>query len=114
MIDPVDLLCDLIRFDTTNPPGNEEACVGHIEALLRERGIESDRYEKAPGRPSLVARHAGANGGPPLMLYGHVDVVTTADQQWTQPPFAGDVADGFVWGRGAPDMKGRVAMCVSA
>ncbi len=114
MTDAVELLRDLIRFDTTNPPGNEEACVAHIEALLRQHGIESERYEKAPGRPNLIARHAGANGGPPLVLQGHVDVVTTAGQQWSRPPFAAEVADGFVWGRGALDMKSGVAMMVSA
>jgi acetylornithine deacetylase/succinyl-diaminopimelate desuccinylase-like protein len=112
--DPVELLRDLIRFDTTNPPGNEEACVAHIETLLRDHGIESERYEKAPGRPNLIARHAGANGGPPLVLQGHVDVVTTAGQQWSRPPFAAEVADGYVWGRGALDMKSGVAMMVSA
>jgi acetylornithine deacetylase/succinyl-diaminopimelate desuccinylase-like protein len=114
VIDTVELLRELIRFDTTNPPGNEEACVAHIEALLRARGIECERHERTPGRPNLVARHAGANGGPPLLLYGHVDVVTTAGQTWTHPPFGGDVADGYVWGRGALDMKGGVAMCVAA
>jgi acetylornithine deacetylase/succinyl-diaminopimelate desuccinylase-like protein len=114
VIDPVGLLQELIRFDTTNPPGNEEACVAHIEALLRDHGIESHRVERTPGRPNLVAEHAGSNGGPPLLLYGHVDVVTTAGQQWTHPPFGGDLHDGFVWGRGALDMKGGVAMCVAA
>ena len=114
MIDPVALLQELIRFDTTNPPGNEETCVAHIEALLHEHGIESERYEKTTGRPNLIARHAGANDGPPLVLYGHVDVVTTAGQQWTQPPFGGELVDGYVWGRGALDMKGGVAMCVAA
>jgi acetylornithine deacetylase/succinyl-diaminopimelate desuccinylase-like protein len=113
VIDPVELLRDLIRFDTTNPPGHEEACVAHIEALLREHGIESERYEQAPGRPNLIARHAGTNGGPPLMLYGHVDVVTTAGQTWTQPPFGAELVDGYVWGRGALDMKGGVAMCIA-
>jgi len=113
-VDPVVLLQELIRFDTTNPPGNEEACVAHIEALLREHGIESERYEKVPGRPTLIARHAGANGGPPLVLYGHVDVVTTVGQQWTNPPFGGEIVDGYVWGRGALDMKGGVAMCIAA
>jgi acetylornithine deacetylase/succinyl-diaminopimelate desuccinylase-like protein len=113
-VDTVELLRELIRFDTTNPPGNEEACVAHVEALLRAHGIESERYEKSPGRPNLVARHAGTNGGPPLLLYGHVDVVTTAGQRWTHPPFAADLADGFVWGRGALDMKDGVAMCVAA
>jgi acetylornithine deacetylase/succinyl-diaminopimelate desuccinylase-like protein len=114
MIDPVSLLQELIRFDTTNPPGNEEACVAHVEALLRDHGIESERVEKTPGRPNLVARHAGANGGPPLLLYGHVDVVTTSGQQWTHPPFAAELADGYVWGRGALDMKSGVAMCVAS
>jgi acetylornithine deacetylase/succinyl-diaminopimelate desuccinylase-like protein len=114
VIDPVELLQALIRFDTTNPPGNEEACVGLVENLLRDHGIDSDRYEKAPGRPNLIARHAGSNGGPPLVLYGHVDVVTTAGQRWTHPPFGGDLVDGYVWGRGALDMKGGVAMCIAA
>lgn len=114
MIDAVDLLRELIQFDTTNPPGNEEACVRHIESLLRDHGIESTRFEQVPGRPNLVADHAGANGGPPLVLYGHVDVVTTAGQQWTKPPFGGELSDGYVWGRGALDMKSGVAMCVAA
>jgi acetylornithine deacetylase/succinyl-diaminopimelate desuccinylase-like protein len=114
VIDPVELLRDLIRFDTTNPPGNEEACVAFVEGLLHDHGIESERYEKAPGRPNLVARHAGSNGGPPLMLYGHVDVVTTMGQQWTHPAFGAELVDGYVWGRGALDMKGGVAMCVAA
>ena len=114
MSDAATLLQELIRFDTTNPPGNEEACVAHIESLLREAGIESERYEKAPGRPNLVARHAGTKGCPPLLLYGHVDVVTTAGQRWTHPPFGGDLVDGTIWGRGALDMKGGVAMLVRA
>jgi acetylornithine deacetylase/succinyl-diaminopimelate desuccinylase-like protein len=112
--DVATLLQELIRFDTTNPPGNEEACVAHVESLLHGAGIETERYEKAPGRPNLIARHRGANGGPPLLLYGHVDVVTTAGQQWTHPPFGGELHDGAIWGRGALDMKSGVAMCVRA
>jgi acetylornithine deacetylase/succinyl-diaminopimelate desuccinylase-like protein len=114
VIDPVQLLQELIRFDTTNPPGNEEACVAHVESLLRAHGIESERYEKAPGRPNLIARHAGARSAPPLVLQGHVDVVTTAGQPWSRPPFAAEIADGYVWGRGALDMKGGVAMMIAA
>ena len=114
MIDAVELLRDLIRFDTTNPPGNEEACIGFVEKLLEKHGIESERLEKASGRPNLIARHSGSNGGPPLLLYGHVDVVTTVGQQWTQPPFGAELVDGYVWGRGALDMKGGVAMCIAA
>ncbi len=112
--DPVELLRELLRFDTTNPPGNEEPAVAHVEGLLRAAGIETKRYEKVAGRPNLVARLGGGNGTPPLVLYGHVDVVTTANQQWTHPPFAGELADGYVWGRGALDMKGGVAMMVTA
>jgi acetylornithine deacetylase/succinyl-diaminopimelate desuccinylase-like protein len=114
MSDVATLLQALIRFDTTNPPGNEEACVAHIESLLDAQGIASERYEQVPGRPNLVARHAGTKDCPPLLLYGHVDVVTTAGQRWTRPPFAGELADGCVWGRGALDMKGGVAMIVRA
>jgi acetylornithine deacetylase/succinyl-diaminopimelate desuccinylase-like protein len=114
VIDPVDVLRELIRFDTTNPPGNEEACIAYVEALLSEHGIESERYVRTPGRPNLIARHTGSNGGPPLVLQGHVDVVTTAGQRWSHPPFGGDLADGYVWGRGALDMKGGVAMLISA
>lgn len=114
MNDTAVLLQELIRFDTTNPPGNEEACVAHIESLLHANGIETERYEKTPGRPNLIARHAGSKDCPPLLLYGHVDVVTTAGQSWTRPPFSGEAADGWIWGRGALDMKGGVAMCVRA
>ncbi|HVS84306.1 MAG TPA: M20/M25/M40 family metallo-hydrolase [Gaiellaceae bacterium] len=114
MPDVVELLRELIRFDTTNPPGNEETCVAYVESLLHARGIATERYERTPGRPNLVARHSGSAGGPPLLLYGHVDVVTTAGQQWTHPPFAAELVDGVVWGRGALDMKGGVAMIVRA
>ena len=114
MTDAATLLQELIRFDTTNPPGNEEACVGHIEALLHANGIETERYEKAQGRPNLIARHRGTKDCPPLMLYGHVDVVTTAGQKWTHDPFGGEHVDGYIWGRGALDMKGGVAICVRA
>jgi acetylornithine deacetylase/succinyl-diaminopimelate desuccinylase-like protein len=108
------LLQELIRFDTTNPPGNEEACVAHIEQLLRSHDIQCERYEKVPGRPNLIARHAGTKDCPPLMLYGHVDVVTTAGQRWSRDPFGGELADGYIWGRGALDMKSGVALCVQA
>ena len=112
MSETVALLQELIRFDTTNPPGNEAACVAHIEALLNAHDVETERYEKVPGRPNLVARHAGTKDCPPLLLYGHVDVVTTVGQPWARPPFGGELVDGYVWGRGALDMKSGVAMIV--
>jgi acetylornithine deacetylase/succinyl-diaminopimelate desuccinylase-like protein len=112
-VTPVELLQQLIRFDTTNPPGNEAACIEFVRTLLESAGIETEVYAKVPGRPNLVAR---LNGGdkPPLLLQGHVDVVTTAGQNWAHPPFSGALVDGYVWGRGAVDMKGPVAMLVSA
>jgi acetylornithine deacetylase/succinyl-diaminopimelate desuccinylase-like protein len=112
--DVVELLRELIRFDTTNPPGNETACIEHVRGLLTAAGIESKILAQAGDRPNLIARLEGRGEAPPLLLYGHVDVVTTTGQQWTHEPFAADVADGVVWGRGALDMKSGVAMLVHA
>ena len=111
---PDELLQNLIRFDTTNPPGNEAACVGYIAELCHSLGISTKIYAKDPQRPNLVARIAGAGNAAPLLLYGHVDVVSTANQDWLHAPFSGDVAEGMIWGRGALDMKGGVAMMTAA
>ena len=111
---PVELLQRLIRFDTTNPPGNEAACVAYIDSLLREAGIETRLLSLDPSRPNLIARLKGRGDAPPLLLHGHVDVVTTLNQRWRHAPFEGALADGCVWGRGALDMKGAVAMMLSA
>lgn len=111
---PVELLQRLIRFDTTNPPGNEAPCVGFINGLLTEAGFETALVSRDPARPNLVTRLQGRGEAPPLLLYGHVDVVTTAGQAWQHPPFEGRIADGYVWGRGALDMKGGVAMMLAA
>jgi acetylornithine deacetylase/succinyl-diaminopimelate desuccinylase-like protein len=112
-LSPAELLQQLIRFDTTNPPGNEAECIEFVRDRLADAGIESELYAKVPERPNLVARIEGGDR-PPLLLQGHVDVVTTAGQRWTRPPFSGALVDGYVWGRGAVDMKGPVAMLVSA
>jgi len=111
---PVELLQELLRFDTTNPPGNERQCIDFLDGLLREAGLVTEQAEKTPGRPNLVARLPGRGRAPALLFYGHVDVVSAAGQAWSVPPFAGAIADGYVWGRGALDMKGGVAMMVSA
>jgi acetylornithine deacetylase/succinyl-diaminopimelate desuccinylase-like protein len=111
---PAELLRRLIRFDTTNPPGNERECIAFIEGLLRDAGIESNLYAREPERPNLLARLPGRGAAPPLLLYGHVDVVSTAGQDWQHDPFAGEEHGGYVWGRGAVDMKGGVAMMLSA
>ena len=109
----VELLQELIRFDTTNPPGNERACIEFIRAQLADAGCETQVFATDPERPNLVSRIAGGPA-PPLLLQGHVDVVTTGGQIWTQPPFEGLIEDGYLWGRGALDMKGGVAMLVNA
>ena len=111
---PAELLQNLIRFDTTNPPGNEAQCVAYINSLLTEAGCKTAILAKDPNRPNLIARLNGLGTAPPLLLYGHVDVVTTTNQNWTHPPFEGKVVDGYVWGRGALDMKGGVAMMLAA
>jgi acetylornithine deacetylase/succinyl-diaminopimelate desuccinylase-like protein len=104
------ILRDLIRFDTTNPPGNETPCVEYIAATLRRDGIEPVVLESAPGRGNLVARLKGDGSLPPLLLMGHVDVVPAEADKWQRPPFSADLVDGIVWGRGAMDMKQMVAM----
>jgi acetylornithine deacetylase/succinyl-diaminopimelate desuccinylase-like protein len=111
---PAELLRQLIRFDTTNPPGDEGPCLDHLRGLLERAGAACRILVSPAGRPSLVARVAGRGEAPPILLQGHVDVVTTAGQQWSRPPFGGDLVRGWVWGRGALDMKGGVAMMVSA
>jgi acetylornithine deacetylase/succinyl-diaminopimelate desuccinylase-like protein len=111
---PVELLQHLIRFNTSNPPGNERECIAYIGHLLGAHGIEVHLLSKDSHRPNLVARLQGNKDVPPLLLYGHVDVVPANEGGWKHPPFEGKVADGFVWGRGALDMKGAVAMMVCA
>jgi len=111
---PALLLQKLIQFDTSNPPGNEAACISFVDQLLRDAGVETMLPAKSPDRPNLVARLKGQGKAPPLLLYGHVDVAVTTGQKWTHPPFEGRIIDDFVWGRGALDMKGGVAMLLNA
>ncbi|MBU1048921.1 M20/M25/M40 family metallo-hydrolase [Candidatus Bipolaricaulota bacterium] len=110
----VTILQNLIRFDTTNPPGNEAACIDYLNDLLSSAGIETSIVSKDVARPNLVARFPGSGEAPALLLFGHVDVVTTAHQLWSVPPFEGRIQDGCVWGRGALDMKAGIAMMVDA
>jgi acetylornithine deacetylase/succinyl-diaminopimelate desuccinylase-like protein len=111
---PVELLQNLIRFNTSNPPGDEETCIRYINGLLSDAGINTSIFALDPKRPNLIARLPGTGKSPPLLLYGHVDVVSTENQTWQHPPFSAEIADGFIWGRGALDMKGGVAMILSA
>ena len=106
--DAVDTLRRYIQFDTTNPPGNELPAARWLKDQLIERGITRDVaiHEPAPGRGLVLARVAGSEPLKPLVLNHHIDVVPADPQLWTHPPFAGEVAEGYVWGRGTLDTKG--------
>jgi acetylornithine deacetylase/succinyl-diaminopimelate desuccinylase-like protein len=103
------LLQALIRFDTTNPPGNELPAAQFVAEALRAVGYEPTVLESAPGRGNVIARLEGDGSERPLLLFGHLDVVPAEPEHWTHPPFEGVIADGFLWGRGALDMKNIVA-----
>ncbi|MBX3053769.1 MAG: M20/M25/M40 family metallo-hydrolase [Caldilineaceae bacterium] len=111
---PLEMLQTLVRMDTTNPPGNEILCIQYLDSLLREAGLETTILAKDPNRPNLIARLKGTGDAPGLVLQGHVDVVTTANQQWDNDPFGGEIVDGCLWGRGSLDMKGGVVMMTCA
>jgi acetylornithine deacetylase/succinyl-diaminopimelate desuccinylase-like protein len=112
--DPAELLRELIRFDTTNPPGNEAECVGWIKELCDRAGLSTRVLAKDASRPNLLVRLRGRGVAPPLLLQGHVDVVTTDGQDWRHDPFGAELIEGEIWGRGALDMKGGVAMMLGA
>src|SRR4030042_250565 len=111
---PVELLQNLIRFDTSNPPGNELECIKYINEIFANAGFETQIIAKDPNRPNLITRLKGQGKTSPLLLYGHVDVVPVENQEWKYPPFEAKIAEGYLWGRGTLDMKGGVAMMVSA
>ena len=105
----VQLLQELIRLDTTNPPGNETLAAEVLRDYLEAAGVECALYARAPDRANLVARIRGRGDGPSLALLSHTDVVLADAREWEYEPFGGDVVGGEVWGRGALDMKGEVA-----
>ncbi|HZQ83007.1 MAG TPA: M20/M25/M40 family metallo-hydrolase [Gaiellaceae bacterium] len=104
-----ELLQQLIRVDTTNPPGNETAAAGLLRAYLEANGVECELYARVPERANLVARIRGRGDGPSLAMLSHTDVVLADPAEWERDPFGGELVDGVVWGRGALDMKGEVA-----
>jgi acetylornithine deacetylase/succinyl-diaminopimelate desuccinylase-like protein len=111
---PAELLRRLIQFDTTNPPGAEAACQQFLLDQFAGRDVDARLLAALPDRPNLVLRVRGRGDAPPLLLQGHADVVTTANQRWRHPPFGGELVDGWVWGRGALDMKSGLAMMAGA
>jgi acetylornithine deacetylase/succinyl-diaminopimelate desuccinylase-like protein len=103
----VDLLQRYIRLDTTNPPGNEELACDWLARLLAAEGIDSQKLVSAPGRANLIARLEGSDrDAKPLVLLHHSDVVPVEAEHWQVEPYSGVIRDGYVWGRGALDMKG--------
>ena len=114
--DAVTTLSRYVQFDTTNPPGNEMPAALWLSDQLTNRGITKDIkvYEPVSGRGLVVARVSGRDALKPLMINHHIDVVTADPTKWSYPPFSGEVADGFVWGRGTLDTKGLGVMFVLA
>lgn len=114
MIDTTGLLQDLIRIDTTNPPGSEAPAIARIAREFDTLGVAYELLEHEPGRPNLLARLEGRGERPGVLMHGHLDVVPVTGQRWTRNPFGGELLDGWIWGRGALDMKGPVVMMVDA
>jgi acetylornithine deacetylase/succinyl-diaminopimelate desuccinylase-like protein len=109
-----ELLQRLIRFNTVNPPGNEQAVQEHLKELLEAAGFECELLAATEGRPNQVARLRGRADGPRLAYLGHVDTVLADPAAWSVDPWSGELRDGCVWGRGALDMKSQVAAEVTA
>ncbi|MDP2948599.1 MAG: M20/M25/M40 family metallo-hydrolase [Chloroflexota bacterium] len=107
----MEFLAELIRFDTTNPPGNETAAAEFLRQKFEAEGIDAEVVESEPGRGSVIARLPGDGSRKSLLLLSHLDVVPVQEEpRWSVEPFAGVVQDGFVWGRGAVDCKSLAAM----
>src|SRR5438128_2225759 len=101
------LLSQYLRINTTNPPGNEIAAARWLAQVLQRDGIEARIFEPAPGKANLYARVRGDGSARPLIFLNHMDVVLASPEYWKVDPFGGVVQDGYVWGRGALDMKGE-------
>ena len=111
--DSVELTRRLVRFDTTNPPGNEEPAIRALGSYLEDTGLEVKYQQVEPNRANLIARLPGDATTGHLVFSGHMDVVP-AGAGWNHDPFGGEVVDGRVIGRGAADMKGGVAAMATA
>ena len=124
--DYTEVLKDLVRIDTTNPPGNEKRALDYIQKILEQEGIDSTIYESAPGRGNLLAclpadKDVSDEGGAdcaaaerPLILLSHIDVVLAKESQWKHPPFAAVEEDGFIYGCGTVDTKQLTVMELAA
>jgi acetylornithine deacetylase/succinyl-diaminopimelate desuccinylase-like protein len=104
-----EVLQRLVRFNTVNPPGNERAAIEYLADYLERVGFQTEVLGATPERPNLIARLDGPAEGPTLCYLGHVDTVLANPSEWEHDPWSGDIADGYLWGRGALDMKSQVA-----
>jgi acetylornithine deacetylase/succinyl-diaminopimelate desuccinylase-like protein len=104
-----EVLQRLVRFNTVNPPGNERDAIEYLAGYLERAGFQTELLGATPERPNLIARLEGAAEGPTLCYLGHVDTVLAEASEWKHGPWSGDLADGYLWGRGAIDMKSQVA-----
>jgi acetylornithine deacetylase/succinyl-diaminopimelate desuccinylase-like protein len=104
-----EVLQELVRFNTVNPPGNERQAIEYLEGYVAQGGFETDVLGASHERPNLVADLEGEAEGPTLCLLGHVDTVLADATEWQHDPWSGDLAEGFLWGRGSLDMKSQVA-----
>ena len=102
----VGLLQTYLRIDTTNPPGRERLAADFFHGILEREGIENRVYDLGAGRANILARLPGNGTKRPILLLNHMDVVPAEASRWTVPPFSGEIRDGYLWGRGATDMKG--------
>jgi acetylornithine deacetylase/succinyl-diaminopimelate desuccinylase-like protein len=104
-----EVLQELVRFNTVNPPGNEREAIEYLEGYVAQAGFETDVLGASHERPNLIADLKGESEGPTLCFLGHVDTVLADAAEWRHDPWSGDLAEGFLWGRGAIDMKSQVA-----
>jgi acetylornithine deacetylase/succinyl-diaminopimelate desuccinylase-like protein len=110
----VEQLQRLIRADTVNPPGDEHEVQAQTKSLLEDAGFEVELLEAEPKRANLIAKLRGRADGPTMTLLSHVDTVKADREEWSRDPWSGELVDGWVWGRGALDMKGQVAAEIAA
>ena len=114
MISAVELTRELIRFETINPPGNEKPCARYLGEILERGGFKTAYYEMGENRENLIAWIGGQDGKLPVCFSGHTDVVPLGLAPWSKPPFAAEIIDGRIYGRGSTDMKCGVAAFVTA
>lgn len=104
-----EVLQNLIRFNTVNPPGNERAAIEYLDGYLSGAGFATEQLAAQAERPNLIATLEGHADGPTMVYLGHVDTVLANSEDWQHDPWSGELSGGFLWGRGAIDMKSQVA-----